>query len=161
MATKRTPRKPGQPKGKPGRPKGPKKKATPVLAILKVNDVYTMLVKGAGRADIIQYAAEKKWDLSDRQIDAYIAEAKAIFREHAAFDREEEYGKARDQLRDLYQRNHRVQDYKAAHAVRKDLSELHDLYPAKTLKTINVNIEREDLEKMTDEDLAALIQKIG
>lgn len=49
-------------------------------------------------------------------------------------DKTVEYRVAIDQLRDLFEQSYRNGDFKTCIAARKDLSELLDLYPAKTVK---------------------------
>jgi hypothetical protein len=81
--------------------------------------------------------ASGAWGLTRRQIDRYLAEVTKRLKEAGAVKRAEEYGRAIAQLCDLYSRNFRVQDYKAALAVRQELSKLLDLHPArKTEATI-------------------------
>jgi hypothetical protein len=58
----------------------------------RVTTVYTDLVKGKRRSDILQYAS--KWGVTDRTIDNYIARANALLEEQAQIVRGRELGKA-------------------------------------------------------------------
>ena len=109
------------------------KKATHAEIEERVTVVYTLLIRGASREEILRHGSET-WSLTTRQVEDYLARARKRFEELAAYVREEEIGRARAQLHDLYGKNMKVQDYKAALQVRKDLSELLGLYAPKTEK---------------------------
>ena len=110
------------------------KKATHAEIEERVTVVYTLLIRGASREEILRHGAEK-WTLATRQMEDYLARANRRLKELAAFIREEEIGRARAQLHDLYGKNMKVQDYRSALAVRKDLSELLGLYAPVTQRT--------------------------
>ncbi len=109
------------------------RKATHAEIEERVTTVYTLVIRGASREEILRYGSET-WSLTTRQVEDYLARATKRLKDLAAFIREEEIGRARAQLHDLYGKNLKVQDYKAALAVRKDLSELLGLYAPKTEK---------------------------
>ncbi len=109
------------------------KKATLAEVEERVTVVYTLLIRGASREEILRHGAEK-WALATRQMEDYLSRATVRLTELAAFVREEEIGRARAQLHDLYGKNMKVQDYKSALSVRKDLSELLGLYAPRTEK---------------------------
>jgi len=89
-------------------------------------EVLTMLLNGATRKEIRAHA-EKEWKVGRAQVDRHIAAAKAAFRKAAAVNRKEEIGKTLRRLEDLYRRNIKVQDYKAAAGVLDRLVKLLDL----------------------------------
>mgnify|MGYP000930120432 CR=1 FL=1 len=109
------------------------KKATAAEIEERVTVVYTLLIRGASRDEILRHGAEK-WTLATRQMEDYLARATERLKALAAYVHEEELGRARAQLHDLYGKNMKVQDYKAALQVRKDLSELLGLYAPKVEK---------------------------
>ena len=109
------------------------KKATHAEIEERVTVVYTLLIRGASREEILRHGSET-WSLTTRQVEDYLSRATQRLKALAAYVREEEIGRARAQLHDLYGKNMKVQDYKAALQVRKDLSELLGLYAPKTEK---------------------------
>jgi len=109
------------------------KKASHAEIEERVTTVYTLLIRGASREEILRHGAEK-WTLATRQMEDYLARATERLKTLAAYVREEEIGRARAQLHDLYGKNLKVQDYKSALAFRKDLSELLGLYAPRTEK---------------------------
>lgn len=101
----------------------------------RISTIYKLMLKGLDRGDIRQYMAEKgEWEVSERQLDRYIADAVQMLKDHAAINHDEEYGKALARIEDLYKSCMSIQDYKAALSVLKEGNELRDLYPAKKLE---------------------------
>jgi len=70
------------------------------LVTSRVSTLYKLLVKGASRADLRQIAA--KWDISDRQIERYIAMATEEVEKRANYRRNYEMGKAMSRLDEIY-----------------------------------------------------------
>lgn len=89
----------------------------------RIEEVFIMLVNGATNAEVVRFCAEK-WNLAERQTENYIARARKRFHDLAAFDRPEQIGTAIARYQDLYKRNLRVQDYKAAASVQEKLCKL-------------------------------------
>lgn len=107
-------------------------KATQAEITQRVNKVFDLLLKGFSHADICRYASENaKWGVDERTVDRYIAAATADIKKRSEIRRDEELGKALEQLRFLYQQCVLVKDYKAALSIRKEISELMGLYPKK------------------------------
>ena len=67
-------------------PKQPKKqsKSTQAELIQRLSEVKTLLLQGQTRSDILQYAS--KWNISERQVQDYIAQATAQIQEVAQAD---------------------------------------------------------------------------
>lgn len=113
----------------------PPKKSTDAEITARVTTVYKLILNGADRHEILQYAAKMDWNVSDRSVDEYIARATAMFTERAAKaaeraeeKRHERLGIAEAQLNMLFMKCVNVQDYKAALAVRRELSLLLGLH---------------------------------
>lgn len=53
------------------------KKATEHEKLLRIHDVYKLLIKGASRYRVVQYAT-KKWQVCDKTADTYLAEARKL-----------------------------------------------------------------------------------
>lgn len=94
----------------------------------RVTIVYDLLVLGTSRAQILQYATNKEWNVRTRQIDNYIKQANDHFVKESQSHREAELGKARRRLEDLYQKTMKVQDYQRALAVQREINALFGLY---------------------------------
>lgn len=108
----------------------------------RVNLIYDLLVLGTSRAQIIQYASEKAWNVTDRQIDHYIQRANQRFEEESKVHQAHELGKAVRRLNDLYQKTLKVQDYRQALANQRELNALLGLYaPSKSELKVSINIE--------------------
>lgn len=152
-------------------------KATKAEKEARVNAVYGMLISGAKRYQILQYASsdkgeKKPWNVTPRQVDSYIREANALIASEAEWHRSRETGRAIAALDDLYQRSMKVQDYQRALAVRRELNLLLGLYAppaAQTLRlegvdnallqTLNAALEAKGL-KLSDA-LNAMLKQLG
>lgn len=53
------------------------KKATEHEKILRIHEVYKLLIKGASRYRVVQYVT-KKWQVCDKTADTYLAEARKL-----------------------------------------------------------------------------------
>ena len=53
------------------------KKATEHEKILRIHEVYKLLIKGASRYRVVQYVT-KKWEVCDKTADIYLAEARKL-----------------------------------------------------------------------------------
>lgn len=115
-----------------------KPKSTSAEVETRVNKIYDLLVAGATRAQVIQYASEKgKWDITERQIDTYIAKANQRLIELGKTHRETELGRAVARLNNLYFLSVSLQNFNVALGVQKELNKL-----------LGLNIETEVLERL-------------
>jgi hypothetical protein len=107
-------------------------KATNAEIAKRVNVIFKLLISGASRADILQYAAETaKWQIEERQIDEYIARATEQIEAQAETVRTREFGRALAFLAQLKFKNMLINDFKAALATQREINELLGLYPVK------------------------------
>lgn len=138
-------------------------KITNVERDKRVTTIYDLLVLGTSRAQIIQYAANKEWDVSSRQIDNYIKQANDCFTQEAQAHREIELGKARRRLEDLYLKTMKLQDYQRALAVQRELNALFGLYaPEKQELQVSIGLLK-NLKKSADTagvDLASVFESM-
>src|SRR5579871_6058262 len=88
----------------------------------RVSAVYKLILRGADRARILQYAAKQEWGVEARSVDGYIARAKTLLRKQADADRADELGKARARLNMLFSMALRGEnpDLRTALAVQKE-----------------------------------------
>jgi len=133
-------------------------KATVAQFEARVNKVIEMLILGLPRASAIQYVTNSTdWNVSDRQVDNYIAEANKEVEKYSQTVRERELGKAIRRLEMLFQSCMKVQDYQRALAVQKELNELLGLKaPVKQelsgrggspIQSLNVNVEANNADQ--------------
>ena len=111
-------------------------KPTKVEHALRVAKVFELLAAGLTRAQIIRYVADKtEWGACERTVDSYIALATKEFDVLADVDRRVIAGMALARLNELYARSLRIQDFKTALAVQRELNKLTGLdvrWPGKT-----------------------------
>lgn len=71
----------------------------------RINKVYEHLVNGWTRHDILRYASkDDKWNVSSRQIDTYMAEAKKLIKENAKETQDEFIEKTKNRFKDIYKK---------------------------------------------------------
>ena len=93
--------------------------------IQRVKKVFSLLLMGAKRAEICQYAAKStNWNVSDRMIDRYIAAATEKIHESSEDDIAYERALMKERLDDLYKKNMGKKDLRAALLVLKQRSDL-------------------------------------
>jgi len=108
---------------------GKKSKATEAEIVERVNFVFEALCEGVLSRDMFEYVAKKRpeWDVAERTVQRYVQQANAEFKKLAAKNRDREFGKANARLNTLFLRNLKVQDYKTALAVQKEINSLYGL----------------------------------
>jgi len=95
----------------------------------RVDTIHDMLVLGVRRADICRFVSEKtEWDITERQIDRYIADATELIKAAGELDREAEIATMKERLELLWRKDMQIQDYKAALAVLKERGSLLGIY---------------------------------
>lgn len=91
----------------------------------RIAHVYRFLIRGLNRETIAAYAKEREWNASLAEIDSYIETATSLLAARAAeLDIEAEFGKAIERYNDLYMRCDKVQDYKTALSIQKEIGKL-------------------------------------
>jgi hypothetical protein len=142
----------------------PRKKAakqTATVVEARINAVFDMLIKGANRQQIIQYAAsanpaakppKEDWNVETRQIDTYIARANERFIVESAADRKLEIGKAKARYEAILNAAMKVQDYQRALAAERARCELLGLNAPKELRI---------LEGVNERQLAELVEALN
>lgn len=122
-------------------------KSTAATVEERVSDVHRMLLLGVRRREILQFASKKKWGVSDRAIDEYIARATERIREAAEVDRALELGRAMQRLDDLYRSAIQAEDFRTALQVQKELTAMIGLAEAANL---NVTFDFGDMQGAMD-----------
>lgn len=133
------------------------KKANDAEMEKRVTAVFKLILRGAQRPAILEFAQKQAWDVSPRQIDTYARKANALFRAMAEADRELELGLAVAQLYDLYAGALSIQDRATALNARKELNKLKGLYPPEPPKTLRIL----NLTEETANRLAAELERRG
>ena len=100
----------------------------------RVNVIIDLILAGNERFQILQFTKnEKDWGVCDASIDSYIAKARTLLRKVAEINAEEELGKAKRRLEDLYGRSLVIKDYKACLAVQREIDALLGLNAPKEM----------------------------
>lgn len=102
-------------------------KSTKAETKRRIKAVSKLLLNGASRADILQYAIES-WNISEPQTDKYIASANKGFAQSAVFSSDEQIGIAINRLNRLYMYHLENKDYRDALTVQKEINKLFGLY---------------------------------
>lgn len=83
----------------------------------RIDIVCEMLIKGLTRSQMLQYVSKKTdWNISDRQVDTYIYEAKEKIK-NSDNDKGFEIQRAKRRLEKLYQKNEAIEDFKECRAI--------------------------------------------
>jgi hypothetical protein len=90
----------------------------------RVTQVTDLLLKGAKRAQILQFAGKLNWDVSDSMVDKYIGQATEAIRESAVVDRDYEVALAKERYEYLYTQSVSGKDYRGALSVIQSKSKL-------------------------------------
>lgn len=96
----------------------------------RVAVAYKLLCRGLNRADILAFAAQNAWEETELAIDGYIEAAIAELAKAAAVDIDAELGKSIERLNHLYQNSVKVQDFKTALSIQKELNKVLQLKAA-------------------------------
>ena len=96
----------------------------------RVDAVYDLLLQGAGRRGIAQYAANHGWQVSARQLDTYARRAREQLAKAAERNRAFELGRALERLDLLFLKAITENDRPEARAVLRDLTDLLGLAAA-------------------------------
>lgn len=88
----------------------------------RTEEIYGLLCTGLRRAQILDYAAKQNWEEGEAAIDELIARATGRLAEAATISLDEETGRALERLNKLFQAAMRVQDYKTALSVQKEIN---------------------------------------
>lgn len=102
-------------------------KSTDAEVTKRVALVYKLLVAGASRASIQQYAANT-WKLSERPVDEYIARAKLDLVAQTDKDKDNNLAMALARMNDIYQQCFTAKNYKGAITAQVEISKLLGLY---------------------------------
>jgi hypothetical protein len=116
------------------------KKTTKAEKAQRVDAVMTLIMHGATRPEIIQYASEL-WDVVERTADDYASEARQQLEAITEPRRPYEFALMRTRLEDLYAKTYKMQDYYTSLRVLKQISELTGVEaPTKTEGDVVVRV---------------------
>jgi hypothetical protein len=100
----------------------------------RVKEILDLILAGAEFWEICQYASENAWNVGERQVRRYVAQAYDSVAAEIEKDRGRLINRHLAQRRSLYARCLNTGDYRTALAVLKDEAELQAMYPATELK---------------------------
>jgi len=141
-------------------PSDPETKKTPAKAdkatvAKRVDEVLRLIVAGASLyPDIVHYASENGWNVGERQLRNYLAQARQRIVAALDEDRPHLLNRHLAQRHDLYARSVSNGDLRTALAVLQDEAELLSLYPPKTTK-VQFN------EAALDRDIEQLLAQLA
>ena len=121
-------------------------KATNAEIIQRLSEIRDLLLEGKTRFAILEYAG--KWNLSDSQVDNYIASATAQIKEVAQQDASTDISLIVSNLWDLFNKNKSTNPQVARQCL-MDIAKIRGMDQT----TVNHTFKRdEDLAKLSDED---------
>lgn len=104
----------------------------------RVNKIYALLLTGKKTRDIAPYIS-KTYNVSQKTAYNYIAKAKELREEDAKEYREEALSDQIALLRNLYDKNYKLQDYKECRAIVQQLASLLGVdAPKKVEQSVNI-----------------------
>jgi hypothetical protein len=138
-------------------------KATKATIRQRVEEVLQIRLAGAEFWNIRQYAAEKEWHVSDRQLWRYVAQTDQLLAEQLDKDRDKILNRHVAQRRTLYARAVQTGDYRAALAVLADEAKLWGLYAPQKLAPTTPDGETEWHASDDDRDaiLTTALARLG
>lgn len=107
----------------------PLPKSDKATVLSRIQDLTKLVLAGAEFSDIRQYAAERDWKLSERQLRRYQEMVYEKLAESTQRNRDQLLGRHLMQRRALYARAVKASDFRAALMILKDEAELEALYP--------------------------------
>lgn len=108
-------------------------KATNAEAILRVSQIESLLIGGASFSEIVLFCSDE-YGIGERQTANYIKKARQNIEETTEISRQYELTRGMRRLDNLYKRSLKVQDFKTALAIQKEIHALHGLYQPKKIE---------------------------
>jgi hypothetical protein len=125
------------PAGDAATPAGKAKvRASPKEVADRIAEILRIRLDGAAFHDCVEFAKEKGWDVSERQVGRYIREADDLLVERQDTSRKRVIARHLAQREALVARCINAADYRTALAVLADLAKLRGLYPEKDAKEL-------------------------
>lgn len=146
------------------KPAGERKKATNATIRRRIQEVLKLIIRGATRAQIIEYAEEKGWGLQERQISTYVERAREMIESEIKVERTYVVSLAIARYEALIQDAWEEKDFKTVNAALRELSRIQGNYTMPdTVQAIQVNYQGS--EHGVSEDtliaFAQLLQRIS
>ena len=106
----------------------PKSKATPAQVAERVAEILRIRLDGAAFHNCVEFAREKDWNVSERQVGRYIEKADQALAKHQERKRSRIIAVHTARVEQLYARCVNAADLSTAARVLQDLGKLNDLY---------------------------------
>ncbi|HEY2909029.1 MAG TPA: hypothetical protein VGI99_02225 [Gemmataceae bacterium] len=113
-----------------------KNKSESLTVAARVEEVLRIRLDGAQFHDVVQYSAEKQWDINERQLRNYIRRADELLVKRTDRNRRRVVARHLAQRQALFARAVNAADYRTALAILADEAKLRGLYPEKDLKEL-------------------------
>jgi hypothetical protein len=126
-------------------------KTTKAEKAQRVDAIMTLIMHGATRLEIIQYASDL-WSVGERTADDYASEARKQIEAITEPRKPYEFALMRTRLEDLYAKTYKIQDYYTSLRVLKQLAELTGVdAPTKAEAEVNgaiaITVRYEDVDR--------------
>ena len=96
----------------------------------RISLIIPLLLAGKGRSEILQFASDMGWGLSDRTVESYVAAAREEIKVAGDAARDYEYGLARSRLESQYAVALEAGDGRLALAILREINALAALHQA-------------------------------
>ena len=107
----------------------------------RVNLVYSLQLMGKRNKDIVSYIA-KKYDIGERTVYNYIKKVKEQKDDDAKEYRDEALSDQITKLKNLYEKNYKIQDFKECRGILETMAKLLGVNaPEKSEMILNINFE--------------------
>jgi hypothetical protein len=134
-------------------------KSTKKTVRQRVEEILSLRLLGANATDIRRHAEKKGWNVSDRQLQRYSAEADELLAASVERDRDRLMAYHFAARRALYARAMAAGDLSTARLVLRDEAELEGLYPPKKIAPTNPDGSKE-YGTLTDAERVAALRAL-
>lgn len=135
----------------------PMPRSTEAQRELRVNELVGLILAGARRPNLLQYAA-KSWGIETRTTDALIADATVAIHDLGAAQKAQTLEDALARRREWQFLAQSEKDYRLAFNIQQDTDKLLDFYPAERRKFEFENVSDTDIKKRADELARRIIE---
>ena len=125
----------------------------------RISTVIELLLSGWKRRQILQYGSKIGWNVTDRQIDTYIAAAYEEIDKGFESDREKILRKTVSQYELIYRNLMKAKDYRGAASVLDKIAEITGVKVHKVEHSGHLTVKQ--AKELTDDELAAIIASGG
>jgi hypothetical protein len=112
-------------------------KSTQAEKAKRVNEIYKLLIIGTSRSVILRYGSEKWGEISDRQIEKYIADARQLMLSELHGDRKQAFAEEIAMRKHLYQKAYQAKKYQTCLGILDSIAKLQGLFELSIPKNVS------------------------